>query len=129
MDMDNQDIKIKILLKDKPPTLFANANVTINTIAFGFVTIKGFCVWKSNNLNERLQEYINITPPGRMFYGKYFAQVFFESKDKWLQIEEIIYNEFLAVRNKKQHLQNEDIDLDEVDAGIEAQKQEEANKQ
>lgn len=109
--MEN-DIKIKIILRDSKSNLLANANISINTIQFGFVTIKGFQIWKSHNLNERLQESINITPPTRQVYGHYRFQVFFEDKTKWPIMEEMIYNAFLQIRNKR--VETEDVDIDEL---------------
>ncbi|MDP2672152.1 MAG: hypothetical protein Q8O68_01430 [Candidatus Daviesbacteria bacterium] len=113
MDMDN-DIKITIQLKDKA-NLLANAIVSLNTIAFGFVTIKNFAIWKSNHFNERLQEAINITPPSKPAYGKHYPIIFFENKDKWFELEQQIYDAFSASRAG---LNTEEIDLDEVDKGI-----------
>ena len=70
--MEMQDVKIKVYIKDKD-NLIANANVSLNTVLFGFVTIKGFQLWKSTHFNERLSESINITPPTKQGYGRYLA--------------------------------------------------------
>lgn len=113
------DIKIKIILKDKP-NLLANANVSINTVAFGFVTIKNFAIWKSTHFNERLNEAINIEPPSISSRGRYFKVIFFEPRDKWFELEQQIYDAFNASRAG---LKDENIDLDEVEAGIEKMKQ------
>lgn len=86
-----EDTKITIIIKNKG-RLIANANVSIETVLYGFVTIKGFQIWISNRLNGRLQEYINISPPSILIYGKYSRQVFFEDEKKWEQLEEAIYN-------------------------------------
>lgn len=112
------DIKIKIIIKDKP-NLLANANISLNTIAFGFVTIKNFAIWKSKHFNDRLQEAINITPPATRGF-KYTPIVFFETPDKWFDLELQIYQAFVASRTSSKY---EDIDLDAVDKGIEDLKQ------
>ena len=114
------DINIKITLKDKP-NLLANATVSLNTITFGFVTIKNFAIWKSKHFNDRLQEAINITPPATRGF-KYTPIVFFETRDKWFDLEQQIYQAFNASRTSSK---DEDIYLDEVDAGIKATNQEE----
>lgn len=116
------DIKIKIILKDKP-NLLANATVSLNTTAFGFVTIKGFTIWKSRHFNDRLQEAVNIKPPAQLAFGKYYPQVFFESRDKWFDIERQIYDAFNTSRTG---LKEEAIDPDEIDKAIEDMKQEES---
>ncbi|GEM_PF-3541437 len=113
------DIKIKIIIKDKP-NLLANATVSLNTITFGFVTIKNFAIWKSKHFNDRLQEAINITPPATRGF-KYTPIVFFETRDKWFDLERQIYDAFSVSRSGKE----EEIDIDEVDAGIEAKNQQE----
>ena len=109
------DINIKIILKDKP-NLLANANVSINTIELGFVTIKNFVIWRSTYFNERLQEAINIEPPKTQGFRR-TPIVFFETRDKWFDLERQIYDAFNVSRAGK-----EEIDIDEVDAGIEASK-------
>lgn len=113
MDMENQDIKITIILKQKPPTLLANANVSIRTVLYGFVTIKGFQIWKSRNFNERLQEAINITPPMRPAFGRFIPLVFFEAPDKWYELELEIYNAFSSKRNNSQN-HTEEVSIDEI---------------
>lgn len=123
MDMDN-DIKIEIKIKDIK-TLLANATVSINTIPLGFVTIKGFAIWKSNHFNERLQEAINITPPSTRGF-KYIPIVFIENPKMWIELEQKIYDAF---NTKRTHANSEEIDLDEVDDGIENMKQEENKNQ
>lgn len=114
------DIKIKIIIKDKP-NLLANANISFDTVAFGSITIKNFAIWKSKHFNERLQEAINITPPSTRGF-KYTAIVFFENRDRWYELEQQIYDAFNVSR---QNPQDEDIDPDDVDVGIETLKQEE----
>lgn len=93
MENKDEDVKITIFLKDKP-RLLANATIAIKTDLFGWLTIKGFCIWKSDQMNERLQEYINITPPSNNVFGKYRPQVFIEDHRKWEEIEGRIYDAY-----------------------------------
>lgn len=95
--MDNEDVKITIFLK-KSPKLLANATISIQTIYFGFVTIKGFQIWNSRIFNERLQEAINITPPTIMSHGRSYQFVHFEDEKKWFELEERIYGAFIKTR-------------------------------
>ena len=112
--MQYGDVKIKVFIKDKN-NLIANANVSLNTLDFGFVTIKGFQIWRSNVFNQRLNEQINITPPTKQTFGRYTQQVFFEDKDKWYELEAKIYDVFNNDRNKKLSKQSvEDINIDDI---------------
>lgn len=120
MDMDN-DIKIAITLKDKPD-LLATAIVSLNTIDFGFITIHGFVIWRSKYLHSRLQEAINITPPSIRTFKHYAPIVFFENDKRWFELEQKIYDAFNA---KRTNSNSEEIDLDDVAAGIENMTQEE----
>ncbi|HWA52328.1 MAG TPA: hypothetical protein VG895_04730 [Patescibacteria group bacterium] len=113
MSYQDEDVKITILWKDKG-NLIANANISIETVSFGFITIKGFQIWKSEVQNSRLQESINITPPSKPMYGHYFKIVFLENEKSWFELERRLYGKFLEKRIKIQ--ENEKIDLDEVDA-------------
>lgn len=116
MNNINEDVKIKVILKDKGK-LLANANVAIETVKFGFVTIKGFQIWKSPRFNERLQEAINITPPTKPAYGHFITQLFFEDMNKWFELEEKIYGVYLSTRNDVSNvasLGKEDINPNEI---------------
>lgn len=112
MNNINEDVKIKVFLKDKGK-LLANANIAIETVKFGFVTIKGFQIWSSPKFNERLQEALNITPPTKQAYGRFYQQLFFEDKNKWFELEEKIYSAYLNIRNAAT-AEKEDISPDEV---------------
>lgn len=115
MDIKDGDLKINIILKDQN-NLLANATISLGTTSFGFVTIKGFQIWRSSRFNERLQETVNITPPTNMYQGKYFQQVFFEEPSKWFEIELKIYECFNLTRNEtKGKRTNEDVDIDNND--------------
>lgn len=112
--MEMQDVKIKVYIKDKG-NLIANANISVNTILFGFITIKGFQIWKSPHFNERLQEAINIQPPSKLVFGKYIIQVYFENRDKWFELEQMIYDAFNSERRKNSSIhESEDVNTDEI---------------
>ncbi len=101
-----RDVSIKIILKNKN-NLLANANISVNTEAFGYVTLKGFQIWKSIHNNDRLNDYINITPAKIPARGNFFNIIFFESSDKWYLLEKIIYEKFRATKE-------EEIDIEEI---------------
>ncbi len=94
-----ENIKITVYPKNTSPNLLANANISVETARYGFITIKGFCIWKSDHLNERLQECMNITPPSRAAYGRRIQIAFFEDPKKWEEVEMLIYSEFCRVRS------------------------------
>lgn len=95
-----EDVRIAGSLKNGS-SLLAIASVSIQTVEFGWVTIKGFRIWKSNVFNQRLQEMINITPPAHSNYGKWTPTVFFEEPKKWVQLEDWIYSWFNSERGGK----------------------------
>lgn len=113
--MNNEEIKIKIMLKNKPK-LIATANVSIPTIDFGYITIKGFQIWKSELLNSRLQEYINITPPSIGAFGRWIIIIYFEDGKLWQKLESSIYGKFIEARNKMPS----DVDIDDISEKIDA---------
>lgn len=116
MEIDNVDVKISIFLKEQP-NLIANATVSLKTIIFGFVTIKGFQVWRSNIFNGRLQEPINITPPTKQVFGKYTHQVFFESSKEWFALESKIYDALNKARERNsKKLPTENISPEELES-------------
>lgn len=112
MDIEDENLKIKIVLKDKN-NLLANANITIKTVAFGYVTIKGFQIWKSNKFNDRLQEPLNVAPPSKQAFGRYIQIVFLEDAKRWYELESRIYGAYLDVRNKSK-IEYEDIDPEDL---------------
>lgn len=114
MDIDDENVKIKLFLSKKEGNLLASATISLNTVEFGFVTIKGFQIWKSKFLNSRLQQEVNISPPSTRRYGKYSYLVFFKEEKQWFSLETRIYdayNKALFRHNKKG---KEDIDPDEI---------------
>lgn len=114
MEIDDVDVKISIVLREQPK-LIANATVSLRTSIFGFVTIKGFQIWKSPRFNERLQEAINITPPTRQMFGKYIDLVFFESGKGWIALESKIYDAFNKARNENsKKLPSENVNPEEL---------------
>ena len=108
--MNANDIKIKIQMKNKN-TLLANATVSINTFC-GFITIKGFQIWKSRNINERLGADVNITPPTKPAFGRYIHIVFFEDKNMWYDLEQEIHASFIKAQSEIQA--NEEVNIDEI---------------
>lgn len=105
----NTNIKIEIKIKDVG-NLLANANLEILTDGYGWVTIKDFQIWVSNNLNSRLNENINIQPLSINAHGNYLKKVFFEDSSQWEKIESEIFDAY-----KKKLLEEVPIDEKEVD--------------
>lgn len=112
---DTENLKIKILPKNQSK-LIANVNIAINTVEFGFITIKGFQIWKSNLMNERLQEKINIAPPSLRMYGRYISFVHVEDKKMWLELEHLIYSAYLRFSsvNKVKSKEDEKVNPDNI---------------
>lgn len=107
----NENLKINIILKNKN-NLLANATISIYTSDFGFITIKGFQIWKSKIYNERLRENINIQPTGKYAYGRNIELVFIEDRQKWYELEQEIY---LAYADKTNLEANKDeINIDKI---------------
>ncbi|EKD57940.1 MAG: hypothetical protein ACD_57C00082G0005 [uncultured bacterium] len=117
--MDNEDVKITIILKKGSPKLLANATISIETVYFGFVTIKGFQIWNSRVFNERLQEAINIEPPTIMSYGRPYNFVYFEKDQKWFDLETRIYDAFVKERNINMSGNLSDTEFEETNKEIE----------
>ena len=111
--MNTSEIEIKIILKDKEP-LLATANLSIPTVNFGYLTIKGFQIWKSEVLNTRIQDHINISPPAIRVYGRYLKIVFLEDEKCWFDLEAKIYNKFFELKREMK----EDFNIDEIEKGI-----------
>ena len=114
MEIRDENVKIKIFFPKKESRLLANATVSIATIEYGFVTIKGFQIWISSNLNDRLQEAINITPPSRQIYGRYVPFVFLESKESWYRLEERIYDAYHLAVSRKNKKESEDVNTNDI---------------
>lgn len=108
-DYEDENCKIKIYPKTNKGNLLANATVSLNTVVYGFTTIKNFQIWRSRLLNSRLNEYINIVPTSI----NRFTQVFFENEDGWFLLEKTIFNVFSDVS-----LGKEEIDIDEIDKAL-----------
>src|SRR3990167_6757902 len=100
MELSDGNVKIRIFIKDKG-NLLANATVSLETVYFGWITIKDFQIWRSQNLNSRLQEYINIKPLQRNVWGKWLDRVFFEDTEKWYELEQRIYDAYFLARTKQ----------------------------
>lgn len=114
--IEDKNLKIVVFLKDKPK-LLANATITLNSAEHGPLAIKYWQIWKSDNMNERLQEKINVQPPSINMYGKYHPVIFFKDKDQFFAIEERIYDAYCLARNRREGNKphNENVDPDEID--------------
>jgi hypothetical protein len=103
----DEKIKINIKIQNRG-NLLANANISLLTDSYGWITIKGFQVWKSDILNIRLNEKINIKPTSqRSAFGKYLIIVFIEEQIYWEKMEKEIYKAY--VDKQKDDLPVEDI--------------------
>ena len=88
------DIKINIKIQNQV-NLLANASISLLTDGYGWITIKGFQIWKSNVLNTRLGENINIKPPSQKNpFGKYITIVFIEEPKFWEKMEGEIFKAY-----------------------------------
>lgn len=116
MEINKANIKIKIFLKENKGNLLANANITINTVDFGYLTLKGFQIWRSSKFNGRLQEAINITPPRKRVFGSFSNLIFLNDENKWHILENYIYEAFKKAQSNKKEKEvlNEDINPDEI---------------
>lgn len=101
MELSDGNVKIRIFIKNKN-NLLANATVTLETVYFGFLTLKDFQIWRSQNLNNRLMEYINIKPLSRNIYGKWLERAYFEDPEKWYELESKIYDAYFKARNEQE---------------------------
>ena len=124
MDIQDENVKVMVFLREGNARLLATATVSVRTVDYGFMTIKGFQIWKSKNLNGRLQEFMNITPPSTMIKGSRYFVIFFENKELWSNLEEAIYSSYrlAAVKkikeSKKETSYTSEELVDEVDAGL-----------
>ena len=100
MELSDGNVKIRIFIKNKN-TLLANAIVSIETVYFGWITLKDFQIWRSQNLNNRLMEFINIKPLSRNIYGKWLERVYFEDPEKWFELEARIYDAYFKALNEQ----------------------------
>lgn len=117
MEIRDENVEISIYFPKKEGRLLAFATVSVKTIEYGFITIKGFCVWMSPYINDRLQEKINITPPSQPQKGEYKAIVFIEKPvDNWYRLEERIYDAYHQAKAKKlkKQTQNEDVNPNDI---------------
>jgi len=89
-----ENIKIHIKIKNMG-TLLANADVSILSKGFGWITIKDFIIWESNILNTRLNANINIQPLAANVHGKFILKVFIDNLADWEKMEKEIYDAYL----------------------------------
>lgn len=100
MEISDGTVKIRIFIKNKN-NLLANAIVSLETVYFGWITLKDFQIWRSQNLNNRLMEFINIKPLSRNIYGKWLERVYFEDQEKWFELEQRIYDAYFKAINEQ----------------------------
>ncbi|OGM14752.1 hypothetical protein A3A76_04100 [Candidatus Woesebacteria bacterium RIFCSPLOWO2_01_FULL_39_23] len=100
MEISDGNVKIRIFIKNKN-NLLANAIVSLETVYFGWITLKDFQIWRSQNLNNRLMEYINIKPLSRNIYGKWLERVYFEKPESWYELESKIYDAYFKAINEQ----------------------------
>ncbi|KKQ08913.1 hypothetical protein A3E66_04655 [Candidatus Daviesbacteria bacterium RIFCSPHIGHO2_12_FULL_37_16] len=100
MEISDGIVKIRIFIKNKN-NLLANAIVSLETVYFGWITLKDFQIWRSQNLNNRLMEFINIKPLSRNIYGKWLERVYFEDQEKWFELEQRIYDAYFKAINEQ----------------------------
>lgn len=90
----DENIKIHIKIKNLGP-LLANADISILSEGFGWVSIKDFIIWDSNIVNSRLNANINIQPLSANVHGKFIKKVFIENSASWEKMEKEIYGAYL----------------------------------
>lgn len=109
------DIEVKVFIKQKGSQL-GRANIAINTV-FGWIELKGFTLWESNQFNSRLQEKINIEPPSARYKTSFCKQVYFD-KEKWPEIEMYIYSEYKkelnSISQSNENKGKENVNVDDI---------------
>ena len=96
MNIDPQDIKVKIkLLKDKGKIL-AQASITL----FDSWTEHGWRIMKSEHLHATLQEYIWIQSPSFKVGQEWKDMVFVDDLELYRKLQEKIYDSYLLERGK-----------------------------
>lgn len=114
MNIKDEDTVITVTLKNQPK-LIAHVTVAIKTETYGWVTIKKFCIWKSEIMNSRLQEHINITTPTYPAFGKFHHLVFIEDEKAWYKLEARIYDAYHLKRSEESNVKLDGrIDPDEI---------------
>ena len=94
MKINLEEIEIKIKLSEKP-----NLRATA-VISFGDITVKGFRISVSEHENENMQgEKIYLQPPSYRAGRGYQKLVFINDKDKWIEIEKLVFKEYQKVKD------------------------------
>lgn len=113
LTINEDNLKIHIIFKDEG-RLLANVHISIKTHEYGFITLKSFRIWKSDRMNERLQEQLNITPPSQKVYSKYIPLIFIEKIEDWSALEKRIYDAFCLARQQRHRNISEDVNPDDI---------------
>ena len=108
MNIDLQDIKVKIKLLSGGGVDIAQANVTF----FDRLTIKGWRIKSSKYLNPLFQEYLWIQSPSFQTSSGWNEIVFIEPKEQYQKVHERIYDAYRIAKYKEP---NEEMDkIDEI---------------
>lgn len=114
MTFNDEEVKISVTIPKKAGRLLANATLVLPT-QFGLITIKGFQIWPSPHFNERLKTNINISPPSKPAFGRYFRLIYFEDEKGWFEIEKQIYEIYLAKKSRETYGEmNENVNPDDI---------------
>ncbi len=94
-------IIVEIKLLDKNNTLAA-ANIILPLgSSIGTLSISGFLIFNSSKENPILGANINITPPSRQVFNKYYPQVYFSKKEFWNLLQKMIFEKYLLTKEEQ----------------------------
>lgn len=114
MEIDDEDVKIKIRFPKKDGKILARATIIVKTTAFGYIDLNGFIIWQSEHLHPLFQEAINITPPSIRKYAQYVKIVFVEEINKWQLLEQKIYDAYCLAKNSQVKKLSQDVDPEDI---------------
>lgn len=117
MNYHYKDENVFVQIKKSPPRatkMIARADVTLRIYDSEYVRIRGFILWHSKVLNNRLQQHINIKPPSTSEKGKWTETVHFLNKNSWENLEMIIYSAYLEFQKRGEDTGIQDIDPDDL---------------
>lgn len=97
MNIDTQDIKVKIKILSGGSVDLAQANVTF----FDCITIKGWRIKSSKFLNPVLQEYLWIQGPSYKVGSSWMESTFIEPKEQYQKVHERIYDAYRIAKYKE----------------------------
>lgn len=97
MNIDPQDIKVKIKLLKGGGKILAQANVTL----FDCWTEHGWRIMTSQHLNQLLQEYVWIQPPCFKIGDQWKEMVFIDDKRVYEKLHEKIFDSYKLAKYKE----------------------------